>query len=113
MSSKTSKKRPAQNGSKTKNLDEKKSYGNGNNGTSKSARARGRPGPSPGTMSSRYDSSLGLLTRKFTHLIQVRFYIFANGLNPKRIVSYLKRNMKWLFSQHLNKRRVRSAVQLI
>jgi len=30
---------------------------------------KGRPGPSPGSMS-RYDSSLGLLTRKFTNLIQ-------------------------------------------
>lgn len=30
---------------------------------------KGRPGPAPGSMS-RYDSSLGLLTRKFTNLIQ-------------------------------------------
>jgi len=37
--------------------------------TPASSAKKSRPGPSPGSMS-RYDSSLGLLTRKFTNLIQ-------------------------------------------
>ena len=43
-----------------------------NKNSSNNKTIKGRPGPSPGSIS-RYDSSLGLLTRKFTNLIQVRF----------------------------------------
>jgi hypothetical protein len=41
---------------------------------------KGKPGPAPGNMS-RYDSSLGLLTRKFTNLIQVRLVQYPSIMN--------------------------------